>query len=245
MSNKDKKKHINNGNASKSNTAAEDTTNADTVTEEETVNAEAAAAEEAADKNGDTDEDAAQQQETLSPQEQAEAKAAQQFDHSFLKAVADMENIRRRNEKSISDAYKFALSDFVPAIGEVRDCLETAINNADDIEKLHEGVSLTLRKLVSAMDARHILPIRPDIGAMFDPAMHMAIGMLPATATAPEKTVAAVIQVGYMLNGRIIRPANVMVSKQAEAENKDENSAGKADDGATAAKKPKNTEAAK
>jgi len=196
------KKRTNNGNAEQAPhdnaAAAEEAVKADAATEaEDTANAEKA--------------------EESNPHEQAELKASEQFDHSFLKALAAMENLRRRSEKQVSDAHKFALADFIPAIGDVRDCLETAINNnADDVEKLREGVALTLRKLVNAMDSRHILPIRPDVGAQFDPTIHMAIGMLPPTAQAPEKTVAAVVQAGYMLNGRIIRPANVMVSKQAE-----------------------------
>ena len=154
-----------------------------------------------------------QQQLAAAQQEVAELK------DNLLRAAAELENVRRRSEKKINDAFQFALTDFALAVGEVRDCLEAALDsaNADQQEKMREGVELTLRKLVSAMDARHILPITPDIGAPFDPAIHMAIGQMPASKQAAANTVAAVIQAGYMLNGRVIRAANVMVAIEVEA----------------------------
>lgn len=151
----------------------------------------------------------------LDAQEQAEKRAAEYFEHSFLRASSELENLRRRVEKRISEAHKFALSDFAIAMGEVRDCLEAAVDADGDAKKIQEGLALTLRKLTTAMDVRHILPIRPDVGVDFDPAMHNAIGTAPATPAAPENTVAVVVQSGYMLNGRVLRAANVMVSRAA------------------------------
>lgn len=157
-------------------------------------------------------------------------KALDEHNDNYLRLAAELENVRRRSEKKIAEAHQFALSDFALAVGEVRDCLETALESAaEQHDKMHEGVSLTLRKLVAAMDARHILPIKPDIGVAFDPAIHMAIGQQTATAQAAAGAVAAVVQCGYMLNGRVIRAANVIVAADAPAEKPAEDSGSAAD----------------
>ena len=144
-------------------------------------------------------------------------KQCDEYKDNYFRAVAELENIRRRAEKQIADAHRFALTRFAVAVSDVRDCLESALDNVGDGEKMAEGVDLTLRKLVAAMDDHHILPIRPDIGVTFDPQMHMAIGMCPPSAESPNGTVAVVVQAGYMLNGRVLRAANVMVSREADA----------------------------
>lgn len=138
-----------------------------------------------------------------------------EFEEKYLRAEAENQNIRRRAEKSIFEAHQLALKSFVPALGDVYDCLEKSLETEADAggKKMREGVALTLRKLKGVMDAHHILPIRPDIGAAFDPALHMALGMLAQTDAAPAGTVAVVVQPGYMISGRVIRAADVMVGQ--------------------------------
>ena len=138
------------------------------------------------------------------------------------RAVADMENMRRRAEKQVADAHKFALSGFVPALANVRDNLQKALatgetTNADSAKTLREGIELTFRNLESTMERFHIVPINPDVGAQFDPNLHNAIAHSPPTPAAAPNTVAQVVQVGYMLNGRVIRAADVLVAAAASA----------------------------
>lgn len=162
----------------------------------------------------------------------AEAKANQHYD-DFLRAKADLENYRRRAETEMQKTAQFVLTDFALAIGEVRDCLQQALaapttDNADanadanastaaTAAAVREGVELTLRKLDTALQRQHISPITPDIGVAFDPMIHQAIGTAPASKDAPAESIAQVVQPGYMLHGRVIRPANVMVAKAEEA----------------------------
>ena len=173
----------------------------------------------------EADESAAETAETDLQQqlETAQAALAEQQEN-YLRAAAELENLRRRSEKKLAEVQQFMLASFALDVGEVRDCLEAALETAqpekmEQAEKMHEGVTLTLRKLVSAMDKRHILPIKPDLGASFDPTVHMAIGQLPASADTPADSIAAVVQNGYMLNGRVIRAASVMVAAVAPEQN--------------------------
>ncbi len=144
---------------------------------------------------------------------QQQAKESQD---NYLRVAADMENQRRRHEKIIDDIRKYALTDFSVAVTEVRDCLETAMGSKDEGDSFRDGVALTLRKLISIMDERHIFPIKPVVGAPFDPNLHLAIGTAPISEQAPADTVATVVQAGYMLNGRILRPAKTLVAKNIE-----------------------------
>ncbi|MCH9705818.1 MAG: nucleotide exchange factor GrpE [Proteobacteria bacterium] len=210
---------------SKKNTKNAAKKSADSATKASEVEAEvgSAAPTETAEVAETTEETVAEAQTPVTVEELA--KQLSEAQENYLRMAAELENVRRRAEKRISEAHQYALTDFALAIGEVRDCLEVAIETASDapageLDKMQEGVALTLRKLVAAMDARHILPIKPDVGVTFDPEIHMAIGQLPATAQAAADTVAAVVQAGYMLNGRIIRAANVMVAKAADETDK-------------------------
>lgn len=165
--------------------------------------------------------------------EEARAEAAENKDVA-LRRAAELDNLHRRAERKVAEAHQFALSDFALAVGEVRDLLETALRQSPEAGTegaLREGVGLTLRKLVAVMEARHIFPIAPDVGAAFDSTLHEAIGLAPATAQAPADTVAMVVSVGYMLNGRVIRAAHVMVASGEAAPEAPE----AADDGGAAA----------
>ena len=168
-----------------------------------------AAAEEAAETDTPTETDD-------SPEKWK--REAEEARDKYLRLAAELENVARRSEKLLSETRKFVLTDFAGAICEVRDCLEIALESGDNEKKMKEGVSLTLRKLVTTMDERHILPLRPDIGAPFDPNLHQAIGVAPVAADTPPDTVATLVQCGYMLNGRVIRAAKVIVTKVGEPE---------------------------
>ncbi|MGI9307102.1 MAG: nucleotide exchange factor GrpE [Gammaproteobacteria bacterium] len=127
----------------------------------------------------------------------------------YLRAVADKENALKRAESEIKKARDFALNRFSHGICEVRDCLEAAVAGGE----AGEGVSLTLRKLADIMENNGIRPVRPDIGALFDANLHQSFGVETGE---PANTIAAVIQCGYTLNGRVVRPAGVKVKKPAE-----------------------------
>ena len=132
----------------------------------------------------------------------------------YLRAIAEKENIAKRTLSEIRKAHDFALSRFAPGICEVCDCLEMALagfETAPEETKAREGVSLTLRKLFALMEANGILPVRPDPGAMFDTNLHQAAGFAPGEENA--RTVSIVMQSGYTLNGRLVRPAIVQLGK--------------------------------
>lgn len=129
----------------------------------------------------------------------------------YLRAAADKENTIKRAEAEIKKARDFALNRFSRGICEVRDCLEAALSGG----KSNEGVALTLKKLTAVMEDNGVRPVRPDVGAPFDPDLHMAVGVDSGGKHAAN-TVAAVVQCGYTLNGRVVRAAGVVVGQPAE-----------------------------
>lgn len=139
-----------------------------------------------------------------------EAKNAELSD-AYLRARAEAENTRRRSEEEISKARKFAVESFAEALLPVRDSLEAAIAiPAATNEQLLEGVHATLRQLSHAMDRNKVLQINPDPGTRFDPHQHQAISMVPSEQDA--NTVVSVLQRGYLIAERVLRPALVTVS---------------------------------
>ncbi|GGK65144.1 nucleotide exchange factor GrpE [Amphritea balenae] len=135
-----------------------------------------------------------------------------------LRTRADMQNVRRRAEQDVEKAHKFALDKFVNELLPVVDSLERAIEAAssDDeaVKVLREGVEMTLNMFVSGLGKFSVEQINP-MGEVFDPALHQAMSMVPNPDVAANN-VMAVMQKGYSLNGRLIRPAMVIVSKGAE-----------------------------
>lgn len=130
---------------------------------------------------------------------------------AYLRAKAEMENIRRRGEEELTKARKFAVEGFADSLLPVRDSLEAAIANPEaSAEKVLEGVHATLRQLDQALARHKVLPIEPAAGAKFDPHQHQAIGMVPSEQDA--NTVVSVLQKGYALADRVLRPAMVMVA---------------------------------
>lgn len=135
-----------------------------------------------------------------------------------IRAVAEMENLRRRAAQDVEKAHKFALEKFAAELLPVLDNLERAIELADKendtLKPMIEGVELTLKSMQSGVGKFGLVALDPT-NQPFDPNAHQAMSMVPSADVAPN-TVIAVMQKGYELNGRVIRPAMVMVSKSAD-----------------------------
>ena len=139
-----------------------------------------------------------------------EARHAELSD-SYLRAKAEAENTRRRAEEEVAKARKFAVESFAESLLPVRDSLEAAIAiPAATPEQLLEGVHATLRQLTTALERNKVVEVNPPAGAKFDPHQHQAISVVPA-AQEPN-TVVAVLQKGYTIADRVLRPALVTVS---------------------------------
>ena len=134
----------------------------------------------------------------------------------YLGAHAEMENLRKRTEREVQNAHKFALERFFGELLPVRDSLEmglAAANGEVDLAKLREGVELTLKQLTAAMEKFGAREVNP-LGAKFNPNEHEAMATLPTDQAEPN-TVVQVAQKGYVLNDRLIRPAKVLVAQAA------------------------------
>jgi molecular chaperone GrpE len=130
---------------------------------------------------------------------------------AYLRAKADAENARRRAEEEIAKARKFAIEAFAESLLPVKDSLEAAVAiPAATTEQVLEGVHATLRQLTSALERNKVVEIAPAAGARFDPHQHQAISVVPA-AQEPN-TVVAVLQKGYLIADRVLRPALVTVA---------------------------------
>jgi molecular chaperone GrpE len=139
-----------------------------------------------------------------------EARHAELSD-AFLRAKAEAENTRRRSEEEISKARKYAVESFADSLVPVKDSLEAAIAiPAATPEQLLEGVHATLRQLSAALERNKVLEINPAAGAKFDPHQQQAISVVPADQEA--NTVVAVLQKGYLIADRVLRPALVTVA---------------------------------
>jgi molecular chaperone GrpE len=143
-----------------------------------------------------------------------EKRATEQHD-ALLRAKAETENVRRRAQEDTAKASKFAAEKFAGAMLPVKDSLEAALaTEGQTLETLREGVELTLRQLVAAFEGANLAEENP-LGQKFDPNKHQAIGTVESEAE--PNTVVKVLQKGYLLHGRVIRPAIVMVAIAAKA----------------------------
>ena len=152
------------------------------------------------------------QEETVQPQKsleellaEAQAKIEQQRD-SMMRAVADAENARKRAQAEAASSRKYALEQFAEGLLPVMDSLEAALKTGDI-----SGIELTLKQLGSALEKSSIRAIEPKPGERFDPHRHQA--MAAVEAQAEPNTIVAVMQKGYSLHDRILRPALVTVAK--------------------------------
>jgi len=142
--------------------------------------------------------------------QEAERKAQEHHD-AWMYAKAEGENIRRRALEDMDKARKFALEKFSGELLAVKDSLEAALNvESATLESYKNGVELTLKQLSSVFEKFNLVEINP-LGEKFDPNKHQAIGAIEADAE--PSTVISVLQKGYVLNDRILRPALVMVAK--------------------------------
>ena len=145
--------------------------------------------------------------------EEAQARAAATHEQ-LLRALADNENLRRRTQEEILKARKFAIEAFAESLLPVIDSLELALTvEAPTVESIREGVEATLRLMVSAFEKNQLVGIDPA-GQKFDPNHHQAISMVPAESLEsplPANHVATVLQKGYLINDRVLRPALVTV----------------------------------
>jgi molecular chaperone GrpE len=147
---------------------------------------------------------------------EAVAAALAEQQDSVLRAQAEVQNMRRRCEADVEKAHKFALEKFSAELLTVIDNLERALDAVPDsagesVNALREGVELTLKGFLETCEKFNIRQLNPE-GEPFDPQMHQAMSMVPNPDVEPN-TVVAVVQKGYLLNDRVIRPAMVMVSK--------------------------------
>ncbi|WP_341313174.1 nucleotide exchange factor GrpE [Paraburkholderia sp. IMGN_8] len=139
----------------------------------------------------------------------AQAKIAE-LQENFLRAKAETENVRRRAQEDVTKAHKFAIESFAEHLLPVVDSLEAAVaHSSDDLQKVREGVELTLRQLTGALEKGRVVALNP-VGEKFDPHRHQAISMVPADQE--PNTVVAVLQKGFVIADRVLRPALVTVA---------------------------------
>jgi molecular chaperone GrpE len=139
-----------------------------------------------------------------------ETRLAEMSD-AYLRAKAETENMRRRSEEEVSKARKFAVESFADSLLPVKDSLEAAIAiQAATPEQLLEGVHATLRQLSAALERNKVIEINPPAGTKFDPHQHQAISVVPAEQE--SNTVVTVLQKGYLIADRVLRPALITVS---------------------------------
>lgn len=145
--------------------------------------------------------------------EAAQAKAAENWDR-YLRAAAEIENVRKRAGRDVENARKFALESFSRDLLAVKDSLEMGIQAADnaDVESLLAGKEATLKLLATTLERFGVEELDPE-GEPFDPERHEAMTMQPSADTEPG-SVLTVVQKGYMLNGRLLRPAMVIVAAE-------------------------------
>ncbi|MEY4481092.1 MAG: hypothetical protein RIQ84_254 [Pseudomonadota bacterium] len=149
----------------------------------------------------------------LTPEETIAALQAQIQEHQdqFLRAKAEVENARRRSIEEVAKSHKFAIEGFAVDLLPVIDSLTAAMaDTGADSVKMKEGIELTLKQLISALEKGRVLEINP-VGEKFDPHRHQAIAMVPHEQEA--NTVVTVLQKGYLIADRILRPALVTVSQ--------------------------------
>jgi molecular chaperone GrpE len=162
-------------------------------------------------KQTDKPETAEQQPDLASQLAEAQAKADENW-NLYLRAVAEAENVRKRAARDVEHAHKYALEAFGKEMLAVRDSFEMGIDAADsaDPASLAEGNEASLKLLTAALERFGISEVNP-LGEPFDPDLHEAISMQPSAESEPG-SVLVVVQKGYSLNGRLLRPAMVVVA---------------------------------
>jgi molecular chaperone GrpE len=172
-------------------------------------------------KMADADMNAEQTQEVLNEEmdallAEARAQAEQHYD-SLLRVQADMDNLRRRTEREIDNAKKFALermvNDLIPVMDSMEMGLQASGQSANDQDTIRQGLEMTLKMFQDVMARFHVEALDPT-GQKFNPQEHEAMTMQPSKDREPN-TVMMTIQKGYKLHGRVVRPARVVISAAA------------------------------
>ena len=158
-----------------------------------------------------------QQEPTLAQRLKEAELSAQEHHDAWLRARAEADNIRKRSQTEIANAHKFAIENFTTELLAVKDSLEAAlVSETVTVESLRSGVELTLRQLQSAFEKFSVKEIDPT-GQKFDPHRHQAISTVDSDAE--PNTVVQVLQKGYLLHERVVRPALVIVARSKAVEN--------------------------
>ncbi len=182
------------------------------VVEETTADEQAPPEESGAEETGGAAQDTVESAEEAL--QAAEARADENWDR-YLRTAAELENVRKRAARDVEHAHKFALERFGKELLAVRDTLEMGLAAVEgaSIESLIEGKAATLKLLTTVLQQFGIEEVDP-VGEPFDPELHEAISMQPSDSVEPGSVV-TVVQKGYTLNGRLLRPAMVIVAAEA------------------------------
>jgi molecular chaperone GrpE len=143
--------------------------------------------------------------------EAAEARALEHRD-LYMRALAELDNVRKRAARDVEQAHKYAIDRFASDLVGVKDSLELGLASDATGEALRSGTEATLKLLAKAFEKAGLVEMEP-LGQPFNPEFHEAMAMLPSSEQ-PPNTVSQVVQKGYQLNGRLLRPARVIVSRE-------------------------------
>jgi molecular chaperone GrpE len=147
---------------------------------------------------------------------EAQEKAEENWE-LLLRTKAEMENLRRRTQKDLENAHKYGIEKFVNELLPIMDSMELGLSVEDaSVESIKEGMGLTVNMVSQMFEKFNIEAVNP-VNEKFDPELHQAMTMQPTDEVEPN-TVISVMQKGYLLNGRLVRPAMVLVSKAVEEE---------------------------
>jgi molecular chaperone GrpE len=141
----------------------------------------------------------------------AEARALEHRD-LYMRALAELDNVRKRAARDVEQAHKYAIDRFANDLVGVKDSLELGLASEATGETLRAGTEATLKLLAKAFEKAGVVELDP-LGKAFDPEFHEAMAMMPSREHAPN-TVSQVVQRGYLLNGRLLRPARVIVTRE-------------------------------
>ncbi len=167
--------------------------------------------------NGNTDDksidNSAAEISKLKQQRDAAQLKATENEDKFLRLQAEMQNLRKRSAKQVEDAHKYSSQKIIEALLPVVDSLEMGMSAEGDLVSIREGMGLTMKQFEGVMEKFNIVAVDPK-GDVFDPNLHQAMSMQPCPDQ-ENNTVSMVMQKGYTLHGRLIRPAMVMVCKNS------------------------------
>ncbi len=165
-----------------------------------------------AENQSPTNADSGETNLTLEEQLAVATQKLAELQDGFLRAKAEGENIRRRAAEDIAKAHKFAIESFAEHLIPVSDSLYAALaTEAGDAKAFKEGLEITLKQLLSAFEKGRLVEINPAPGSKFDPHQHQAISMVPSDQE--PNTVVSVLQRGFLIADRVLRPALVTVSQ--------------------------------